>query len=331
MGGSTPVEPSQRLAVWLETVPALMRVLGAQHVAVGAHSCGVIYVLNTVYSMPWILSPTDPKLYLLAPWVSPDHTGISYLSLSSYIPSRAIGSFDSIVRFITSNIVPAIQFSSGLSATLSAPLAVSSQHTDGTEGQDTRVSKHLRNDLCREFRGVSAAEAMAQSKVTMEALFSEDTSGANHECLLLLKKEAAGPWGACESYQDYPAKLESKLREHFASQRVRSGQDSDSHAPVTSQSQQLLAIKVFWAETDMLIGKKGAAYFDTCFKHFTLEELGSDADSTVLLYDSEVVPGTDHDTVFLPQCGILPQMIEDISRASMTGSKSETGSKTQCL
>lgn len=314
MGGSTPVEPSQRLAIWLETVPALMRVLGAHHVAVGAHSCGVIYALNTVYSMPWILSPTDPRLYLLAPWVSPNHTGISYLSISSCMPSGAIGRFDSIVRFVTSNIVPAIQFSSGLSATLSAPLAASSKHTDGTLGQDTRISKHLRDDLCREFRGVSAAEAMAQSKVTMKALFSEDTSGANHECLLVLKKKVAGSWGACESYQDYPANLEAKLKEHFPCQRLRSRPYPESSASVSPQSQQCLAVKVFWAETDLLIGKKGAAYFDTCFKKFTLEELGSDADSTVLLYDSEVVPGTEHDTVFLPQCGALPQMIEDISR-----------------
>lgn len=290
MGGSTPVKPSQRLAVWLETVPALMRVLGAQHVAVGAHSCGVIYALNTVYSMPWILSPTEPRLYLLAPWVTPDHTGISYLSLSSYMPSRAIGSFDSIVRFVNSNIVPAIQFSSGLST---AP-------------------KHLRNDLCREFRGMSAAEAIAQSKATRKALFSEDTSGANHECLLLLKKEVAGSWGACESYQDYPAKLETKLKEYFQSR-----QDSDSTALGTSQSQQRLAIKVSWAESDLLIGKKGAAYFDACFKKFALRELGSGKDSTALLYDSEVAPETDHDTVFLPQCGVLPQMIKDISRAGI--------------
>lgn len=314
MGGSTPVEPSQRLAVWLETVPALMRVLGAHHVAVGAHSCGVIYALNTVYSMPWILSPTDPRLYLLAPWVSPDHTGISYLSISSYMPSRVIGSFDSIVRFITSNIVPTVQFSSGLYAVLSAPLAASSEHSGGAEGQDMRVPKHMRNDLCREFRGVSAAEAIAQSRVTMKALFSEDTSGANHECLLLLKKDGAGPWGACESYQDYPANLEANLREYFPCQRFGSRQYSGSSTPVTSRSQQCLAVKVFWAETDMLIGKKGAAYFNTCFKNFTLEARGSGADSTALLYDSEVVPETDHDTVLLPQYGALPQMIEDISR-----------------
>lgn len=312
MGGSTPVEPSQRLAVWLETVPALMRVLGARHVAVGAHSCGVIYALNTVYSMPWILSPTDPRLYLLAPWVSPAHSGISYLSLSSHMPSRAIGSFDSILRFVISNIVPAIQFSSGLSAALSAPLAASSKRTGGTEEQDARIPKHQRNELCREFRGLSADEAMAQSRVTMKALFSENTSGANHECLLLLKKDVAGPWGACQSYQGYPAKLEAKLEEYFHSQ-----QNSDSRAHATTRPQQRLAVKVFWAETDLLIGKKGAAYFDTCFKKFTLEELGSGADSTVLLYDSEVVPGTDHDTVFLPQCGALPQMIEDIGRMSM--------------
>jgi hypothetical protein len=297
MGGSTPVKPSQRLSVWLETVPGLMRVLGAQHVAVGAHSCGVIYALNTVYSMPEILYPADPRLYLLAPWVSPKYTGISYLSLSSYMPSKVIGGFDNVVRFIASNVVPTVQFSSGL---LSGPSA---------------ASNDPRNALCREFRGVSAAEAKAHSEEIRKSLFSEDTSGANDECLLLLKKKEAGPWGACERYQDYPAKLEAKLREHFASQPVNTQQSSDSNAPAIPPSQQRLAVKVFWAESDLLIGKKGAAYFNTCFKKFTQEELGSGADSTVLLYDSEVLPETDHDTILLPEYGALPQMIEDIIRA----------------
>lgn len=293
MGGSTPVKPSQRLSVWLETVSALMRILGAQHVAIGAHSCGVIYALNTVYSMPEILSPTDPRLYLLTPWVSPKYSGISYLSLSSYMPSKVIGGFDGLVRFIASNVVPSVQFSSGL---LSRPSAASS----------------ARNDLCREFRGVSAAEAKAQSDVIKKALFNEDTSGANDECLLLLKKKEAGPWGACESYEDYPAKLEAKLREYFASQPASTQQSSDSSASAAPASQQRLAVKVFWAESDLLIGKKGATYFDTCFKKFTSKELGTGADSTVLLYDSEVLPETDHDTALLPEYGALPQMIEDI-------------------
>ncbi|KZF22466.1 hypothetical protein L228DRAFT_248161 [Xylona heveae TC161] len=310
MGGSTPVEPSQRLAVWLETVPALMRVLGAQHVVLGAHSCGVIYALNTVYSMPWILSPSDPRLYLFAPWVSPNHSGISYLSISSYMPSKVIGSFDSVVRFVASKIVPTVQFSSGISTAVSAPFAASSGHSGGTEGQNTRVSKHLRDDLCHEFRGVSAAEATAQSEVVMKALFSEDTSGANHESLLLLKKSVAGPWGACESYEDYPGKLDAKLREYFHGR-----QHSDVGAPVIPQAPQRLTLKVFWAETDLLIGKKGSAYFDACFKKFILEELGSGADNSVLLYESETISKTSHDTVIFPQYGALPEMIEDILRA----------------
>jgi hypothetical protein len=145
----------------------------------------------------------------------------------------------------------------------------------------------------------------------MKALFSEDTSGANHDCLLLMKKKVAGSWGACESYQDYPANLEVKLREHY--NRQDSDLDSTATAPVTSQAQaqvqQRLAVKVFWAESDLLIGKKGAAYFDTCFEKY---RSGADTTVPVLLYDSEVVPGTDHDTVLFPQYGALPLMIDDI-------------------
>ncbi|KAF3391221.1 hypothetical protein F1880_007796 [Penicillium rolfsii] len=295
MGGSTPVKPSQRLSVWLETVPVLMRILGAQHVAIGAHSCGVIYALNTVYSMPYILSPTDPRLYLLTPWVSPKYSGISYLSLSSYMPSKVIGGFDGLVRFIASNIVPTVQFSSGLlSGSSTASIA--------------------QNNMCREFRGVSAAEAKAQSEVIRKSLFNEDTTGANDECLLLLKKKEAGPWGACESYEEYPAKLQAKMKDFFASRPLSTRESLNASPPTTLQHR--LTVKVFWAESDLLIGKKGAAYFDACFKTFTLAELGSGADSSVLLYSSEVLPKTDHDTALLPEYGALPQMIEDITFGS---------------
>lgn len=64
MGDSTNVPLAQRLAVWLETVPALLKHLGIDHVALVSHSAGTIYNLNLLYHFRDILSPTKPFVAL---------------------------------------------------------------------------------------------------------------------------------------------------------------------------------------------------------------------------------------------------------------------------
>ncbi|KAJ9602254.1 hypothetical protein H2200_013374 [Cladophialophora chaetospira] len=315
MGGSTPVKPSLRLPVWLETVPVLMRTINAWHVSLSAHSCGVIYALNTIYSMPWILPPSNRKLYLFSPWVPPNHSGVNMLSISSHLPSAIINGFDSVIRFVTSTINPAIHFSSVASGAVSAPF--SKRRKDDAGDSEARFRKHGRDDLCREYCGVSAAEAAARDKVLMRCVFSEDISGVNHEVLLSLRKEVAGSWGPCDNYEKYPDTLVAKLREHFQSAGTEEGESSRASAATAdsniSATQDSFALKVFWAEKDKMIGKKGAEYFDKCFQRFTRAAQSSSGDSTSLLsYESEVVPDTDHETLCLPQYGALSRMLEDV-------------------
>ena len=80
MGKSTNVETCQRIPVWLETVPLLMKELTADHVSIIAHSSGVIYALNTISMMPDILPPSHSAVYLFAPWVPPEHSARKWLS-----------------------------------------------------------------------------------------------------------------------------------------------------------------------------------------------------------------------------------------------------------
>lgn len=64
LGGSTPVDLQIRIDVWLETVPALMQILGLEHIALGSHSAGTIYLLNTMLKLPHLLSPTKPYVIM---------------------------------------------------------------------------------------------------------------------------------------------------------------------------------------------------------------------------------------------------------------------------
>lgn len=65
LGGSTRVDVPLRIPVWLETVPVLMELLGVKHVALVSHSCGSLYLLNTLYHLRHILSPTKPYVALM--------------------------------------------------------------------------------------------------------------------------------------------------------------------------------------------------------------------------------------------------------------------------
>jgi pimeloyl-ACP methyl ester carboxylesterase len=65
MGGSTPVALDQRIEVWLEIVPALLKHLDIQRVSLMCHSAGTIYLLNTLYRFPEILDPKAPFVALI--------------------------------------------------------------------------------------------------------------------------------------------------------------------------------------------------------------------------------------------------------------------------
>lgn len=265
--------------------------------------------------MPWILPPSNRKLYLFSPWVPPDHSGVTFLSIASQLPSALINSFDSIVRFVNSTVVPTVHFSGVISGAVSAPFSKTCR--DNPTDSKARFQKHERDDLCREYCGVSAAEVAAQSEVLMRCVFSESIRGSNHEVLLLLRKDVAGSWGPCDNYESYADALEAKLQEHYQhAEREEGGPTSAPAATAAlnaSATQYRFVLKVFWAESDKLIGKKGEEYFNKCFQRFTWDGQSSNGEhKSCLLYESEVVPDTDHDTLILPQNGALPKILGDI-------------------
>lgn len=294
-----------------------MCTINARHVSLSAHSCGVIYALNTIYSMPWILPPSNRKLYLLSPWVPPDYSGVTLLSISSHLPSALINSFDSIIRFANSTVMPTVHFSGLISGAVSAPFSKTCR--DNPTDSEARFKKHERDDLCREYCGVSAAEIATQSKVLMRCVFSESIRGSNHEVLLCLQKDIAGSWGPCDNYDSYADALEAKLQEYYQHAEREEDRSTRASAAIAgsnaSATQHQFVLKVFWAERDILIGKKGEEYFDDCFQRFTRDGQSSNGErQSCLSYESEVVPDTDHDTLCLPQYGALSKILDDIWR-----------------
>ncbi|KAI8942330.1 hypothetical protein NX059_000409 [Plenodomus lindquistii] len=303
MGGSTMVNVSLRLMVWLETVPLLLRTIKAQHISTAAHSCGVIYPLNTIYKLPWILPSSNRKLYLFASWVSTEHSGLSMFSISSYLPSPLINKFDTVVRCVNRITTSTLHFSGVVSSAVSMPFTANEEGSgSGDNDRRKKLQRHERNNICRESIGISAAENAARSKEIMRAVFEERTRGANHEALLSLRKGVAGGWGACDDYATYSGMLEAKMQGFFQGNRPGTNQET-SQSDLALPSDRFV-MKTYWAEKDNLIGKKGQEYFDKYFERFSETKEGVSSDQNehaCLLYDSELVPETTHETVCLPQ------------------------------
>ena len=69
--------------------------------------------------------------------------------------------------------------------------------------------------------------------------------------------------------------------------------------------QQKLRIEVFFAESDMMIGKKGQEWFDQSWRT-------QDAND-VITYTTETVPQSSHETIGGPEHGIFAKLFEEIS------------------
>lgn len=71
MGGSTLVPLEHRMKVWLETIPALLKHLGVEHVSLLSHSAGTLYALNAMYYLRDILYPEHPYVALIGKCLTP--------------------------------------------------------------------------------------------------------------------------------------------------------------------------------------------------------------------------------------------------------------------
>ncbi|RMZ76939.1 hypothetical protein DV737_g4594, partial [Chaetothyriales sp. CBS 132003] len=299
MGHSTPAPVTQRMAVWLETVPVLLEAIGTTQVALAAHSCGVIYAFNTLYTMPHILRPQSRALYLFAPYVPPTHSGVQMLSAASMIPSSVIGHFHSVISFANNHVVEPIGFSSTILTGISkktTSLFSAKEERQRQKAQEDSNRGNL-NGRLRKYTGCNdAKELMALNNEISRRVFAEHTSGANDEALVCLRKPGAGPWGVCDSYKGFAEKLDERLRGELWT-------DNDSKGIKVT-------IRAFWAEKDALVGKGGEKYLNACFRPFT-EETKDDA-AACLVYRQELWSHTEHDSIVYPHMLALPAALEDM-------------------
>ncbi|KAK5172044.1 uncharacterized protein LTR77_003681 [Saxophila tyrrhenica] len=276
MGGSTRVPLKIRIAVWLETVPALLKLLGVERVSLMCHSAGTIYLLNTLYHLREILDPVKPYVAIIGPWVDTEQSKVFLWSAASKLPVGMFDAWNGLGKFIQTQIAPSLSWSGGVISAVSGVFS-SKPSCAMTPGQRYDTAEDVGKEI---------------EKLQVKYFFEEDTTAANEELKLCAKKDVSVTWDVCDDYETY-------VQTFCTSERAR----KDSH-----QDEPKLEMHVYYAESDMMIGKGGQAYFDKCWNQSMVSE--------VVDYHSVELSGTDHDSALIDQDkGAMKHIFAAVGRA----------------
>jgi len=180
----------ERIPAFLEVVPLLLAHLKIEHISLASHSAGTIYALNLISRIPEILSPTNPSVTLISPWVHQSHTSVSFLTLASMLPDSMLDHWDSILQFSIRRASPVFETSSSAFSSLTSIFASKKEKQEEEERR------------CLQGFGIPLGVREANSKSTFGRIFAEDTKGVNDEPRLCLKSTKGTNWLACEDYKE---------------------------------------------------------------------------------------------------------------------------------
>ncbi|USW47684.1 Putative alpha/Beta hydrolase [Septoria linicola] len=261
-GGSTAVPIKQRINVWLETVPQLLRHLAVDKVSLLSHSAGTIYLLNTLYHLRSILDEGRPYAALLAPWVSQKHSNMTLLTAASKLPDAAFSGWSGLVGFINNNLAPMGSWSGGIVAS-SLSLFQAQPGVDEV-GEASAQVKY----------GTDLVTANVIESLHAKYAWAEGMTGANDEARLCLAG-GKGLWGSCEDFGEYIELLSAQERASQSEQGTNSK----------------LKVQVFFAGSDNMIGKEGQAYFESCWQQQCVDG--------VIDYTSTQLVDRSHETIVM--------------------------------
>ncbi|KAF2473394.1 uncharacterized protein BDR25DRAFT_282909 [Lindgomyces ingoldianus] len=303
IGGSDPVEQSERIPMWLEMIPHLLSHLKISHVSITSHSGGMIYALNTMLTYPHLLHPTNPYVTFFAPWVHPSHSGVTHMRAAELLPAPLIGRFMSVARFVNKNVMPLAGLSSSFlhgikdsflrSNSTPAPIPLDPSSLSPTASRTSSQSPAELN-----FDSPAVVEELRQ--LIISYLFAESTDGISADAKLFLKRPSSTTWCSPSVFWsdvDYAVALLSKIIEEEKG---------------ASNNPRKWIIESFHGETDDMVGEKGRTWFDSCWtpsgsssSNLSGARTGSarNENSTGFEYRSEVVPGSEHNYLMDPAYG----------------------------
>lgn len=199
------------------------------------------------------------------------------MQAARHIPKPIFGFWNRIPEFFHNTVGQPLAASgmvfTSVTNALTPRAAVSGDHEDNTP-------RGLNRRRLEEVYGVAKDVQKELDRLVFYSTFREDTSGANDEAMFCLKK--GGTWGEADDYAEYVRRLVELERK-----RVDEGVQAGDEARTGK-----LKVRAYFAESDAMSGKRGQAYVEECWKGGKNDQYQEAID-----FQSEVLPGTDHDSI----------------------------------
>lgn len=206
--------------------------------------------------------------------MDPSHSKVVAMHAARLVPAGAFGVWNLLPKFAMTQARPVFSYSGTLFTGLSNAVFGSGSQ----EGEQTHNCRRLDLDY-----GIPGPIQLQMQELALKAMFAEDTVGANGEALLCLKKGSQATWGACQDYNVFAKRLYETEQE-----RLRAGAGTDD------LTRAKFKIRVYFAESDAMSGKKGQAYLMDCFQG---EPSPGRHAASCVDFEASTVSGTDHDSV----------------------------------
>ena len=203
------------------------------------------------------------------------------MNWASKVPNGMLDSWNGVIKFVNQRIAPVTAWSGGI---ITSSSGLFKANTENAELECTRLAEKY---------GTSAEVAKQIEKLGFKYFFEEDTSAGNDEARLCLKKGDSDAWLICDDYKEY----------------VQSLLDMEKKRAQPESSQPKLKIQVYYAESDIMIGKGGQRYFEECWNRKDV--------LNVVDFESRELPGTNHETALDDhKRGALKSIFEEVTRGA---------------
>jgi hypothetical protein len=199
------------------------------------------------------------------------------MQAARHIPKPVFGVWNRIPQFFNMTVGQPLAASGMVFTSLSNVFS----SNGGASGDDRDTSAvGINRRRLEEAYGVAKDVQVELDKLVFKSTFGEDTSGANDEALFCLRK--GGTWGEADDYAEYVR----RLAELEKTRLNETGRGAEDLRPLR------LKVRAYFAESDAMSGKRGQTYVEECWR-------GGENDlyQDVIDYQSEVLPGSDHDSI----------------------------------
>ena len=179
-----------------------------------------------------------------------------------------LDSWSGLNAFINTKIIPSASWSGGM---LSASAGLFSLGV----GTDVPGAESSGSTSSAERFGVDDETAKQIDKLSPKFQFAEDTTAANEEAKLCLRKFDGEAWGDAADYSDC-------IRRIAEAEQELCSRESDTNK---------LRVEGFFAGSDIMSGKRGQVYFEECWERGEV--------AGVIGWGSRTYDKADHDSVLV--------------------------------